>query len=81
MMSIEHNGFTFSCALGTKEQGHGELTVRAKTERTAIEHARADGWDVLWVRATLGVPNGKVARSVRLVFCPGCAFLVGVTFR
>ncbi|HEY4057078.1 MAG TPA: hypothetical protein VGM39_10745 [Kofleriaceae bacterium] len=78
-MSIKHNGYTFSCVLGGAP--HRELVVHARTERTAIEHARSEGWDVLRMRAVAGVPKNKEARTVRVVFCPGCAWYFGVRFR
>jgi hypothetical protein len=77
-VSIKHNGYTFSCDLNWE---HDKLFVEAKTERTAIEKARARHWDVLRVRATAGVRANKVARTIRLVCCPGCAATVGVRFR
>jgi hypothetical protein len=78
-VAIRHNGFTFRCDI---YHHHDEtVSIDAETERTAIEKARAKGWDVIHVRATRGVPRNKEARTVRRVFCPGCAWLVGVTFR
>lgn len=77
-MSIENKGYTFSCDIDWK---HPKLEVDANTERTAIAKARAKGWDVLRVRAIAGVPQNKLARTIRLVCCPGCAATVGVSFR
>lgn len=77
-MSISHNGFTFTCDLA---HDHEKVTIEARTERTAIEKARAKGWDILRIRAVAGVPRNKVARTVRRCFCPGCAYIVGVLFR
>lgn len=78
---INHNGYTFRCDVYHPPDGGDTLTVQARTERTAIEKASAEGWDVLHVRATRGVPKDKEARTVRRVFCPGCAHLVGVSYR
>lgn len=75
---IEHKGYTFSC---DRDPEHPTLHVDANTERTAIRKAREKRWDVLRVRVVAGVPKGKVARTVRRCFCPGCSHLVGVSFR
>lgn len=77
-MSITHKGYTFSCDLDYR---HPKLEVEARTERTAIAKARANHWDVLRVRVVAGVPANKVAGTIRLVCCPGCADTVGVRFR
>lgn len=78
-MAIKHNGYTFTCTFGAD---HQTLVITdAVTERTAIERARAARWDIVRVRAVSGVPKGKVARTVRLAFCPGCAFTVGVRWK
>lgn len=81
---ITHDSkFTFDCdnAAGDPHHGaRGQLVVDAKNERTAIAKARRKGWDVLRVRAVSGVMD-KVARTVRRVYCPGCAWVVGVTRR
>lgn len=78
---IEHNGYTFTCAMDTYPSTHAKFVIKAHTERTAIAHAREADWDILRVRAVAGVPKEKIARTVRLAFCPGCAHRFGVCYR
>lgn len=78
-MTIKHNGYTFRCDL---DPTHVEpLVIHAATERTAIDHAREKQWDIIRVRAVSGIPDHKVARTVRLVCCPGCSSTVGLRWK
>lgn len=82
---IKHDSkFTFRCDGCGEWHGSNagqELVIETRTIRAAITKARAKRWDILRVRVVSGVPRNKVARTVRRVFCPGCAWAVGVTFR
>lgn len=71
---IEHKGYTFIC---TRSGDHPKLEVQANTERTAIQKARAKHWDVVRVRIVSGLQKPWVARTVRVDFCPGCAWDFG----
>lgn len=78
-MAIKHNGYTFTCA---QDDRHPSLVVSdARTERTAIERARAKHWDIVRLRVVSGLAADRVARTVRLAFCPGCVWGFGVRSR
>lgn len=75
---MTHNGYTLTCDVPREHyQSINSFTAKAKTERTAIEHARAKGWFVGVVRITAGgFPKSRV-ESVRRILCPACKWIVG----
>ncbi len=82
-MAVDHQGFLFECDLNMvrasepKDFRCEDLRSWAETERTAITHAREQGWFVGTIRVTKGAPQSQV-RSVRRVLCPACRWWVGL---
>lgn len=80
-MSIKHNGFTFDCDMNhMRAAGDARtcapFTTAAKTERTAITHARDAGWFVGTIRIVHGLPQSAV-ETKRRVLCRGCSWWIG----
>jgi hypothetical protein len=76
---ILHQGFKLTCDSQRPYSEHRPDTFvadNARTERTAIEHARAAEWFVGNVRVTSGIPK-RNRQTVRRVLCPVCRWLVG----
>lgn len=70
---IAHRGFDFLC---DEYACQARIEVPSETERTAILHARADGWFIGRVRITAGIPVSRI-RSKRVELCPMHRGLVG----
>lgn len=72
-MTITHRGFEFRCdSYHQPLDANGKFIANARTERTAIEHARVAGWFVGRIKIMSG---GEASRSI--VMCMYCKWLVG----
>jgi hypothetical protein len=79
-MTVAHNGFTFSCDSNNfrlSDEHCPDFDSDAKTERTAIAHARAKGWFIGTIRITKG-GSARLRESVHRTLCPHCKWFVGV---